>query len=225
MKKVKQIRPNEFYIFKGRSNANSCFIEKLIHAKQFLIYANYFLRGYLKIYDYIITKDGWAMIVKIKRKEMILNSGQLEVEEIWRIVSERIRLFLSTFVRVTNNEKGRTGCLVHSGYERFYFERLGEAMEYIDKMRNQQIKLYSKKKKYRSLKTHYRISSAVAKGSIFLCSKDLRKKSFDRRVLGEVFDFIDLKKLLVQKMVFSTLSLHKTSFSSNLLIKNQNNSS
>jgi len=51
MEKIKKVETGHFYLFQGHSNANSCFIEKLQHAKTFLLYANYFLNGYLKIYD------------------------------------------------------------------------------------------------------------------------------------------------------------------------------
>ena len=210
MQKLKKIKANGFYVFHGKSNANSCFIEKIIHAKKFLIYANYFLKDYLSIYDYIITKEGWSMVVKIKSKKHLLTE-EIEGSEVWSIISERIRLFLSTFVRVTNKEKGRTGCLVHSGYERYYFESKNEALDYISRIRKQQIKFYSKKKKYRSLKTHYVISVNNAKGSIFLCSKEIRKLKKEVAEFADVIDFIDLQKLVVQKMVNSTLNLHHPS--------------
>ena len=201
MQKVKKIEANNFYVFSGRSNANSCFIEKIIHAKKFLIYANFFLKSYLSIYDYIITKDGWSMVVKIKSSKQIRKSSKSEDIEIWKIISEQVRLFLSIFVRVTNKKKGRTGCLVHSGYERFRFESKSEAIEYISRLRKQQVAFYSKKKKYRSLKTHYTIPMKIAKGSIFLCSKDIRKMRKEKLKFSEVIDFVDLRDLVALNKV------------------------
>jgi len=201
MKVIKEIKPNGIYVFSGRSNANSCFIEKLIHAKSFLVYANYFLKGYLKIYDYLITMDGWVMVVKINSKQSILQlnyDGQIEVR---KLISERMRLFLSTFVRVTNNEKSRTGALVHSSYNRFCFESKTEALIFIDKLRKQQLKLYSGRKKYRGLKTHYKIDSQVGKGSIFLCSRDLMKTNIKLNNIGEVLNFLDFENSVLQKMI------------------------
>jgi len=205
MKKIKHTQANGFYIFTGRSNANSCFIEKISHAKQFLIYGNYFLKGYLKIYDYVITRDEWILVVKIKSKKELIDRVGVDSEEVWRIISERMRLFLSTFVRVTNNQKGRTGCLVHSRYERMYFDSLDEAKVVIDKIRKQQIKFYNSRKKYRGLKIHYRIGVKLGAGSVFLCSKDRAEM---KRKLGEVFDFIDLGRLVLQNMVTFTHSTH-----------------
>lgn len=208
MKKLKEVQATGFYVFKGRSNANSCFIEKLCHARKFLLYANYFLKNYLVIYDYLISKDGWSMVVKVNNQKQIHKATGNNEEVIWRIISERVRLFLSTFVRVTNKEKGRTGCLVHSGYERYFFDNKEEALKYISDLRNKQIKFYSRKKKYRSLKTHYRISSDVSKGSIFLCSKELLKKKREVLEFSEIFDFVDLTKLVVEEFVNSTLIQH-----------------
>ena len=210
MKKVKKVKLNGFYVFQGRSNANSCFIEKIIHAKQFLLYGNHFLKGYLSIYDYVITRDGWVLVVKIKNKTHFGSSQVNDEERIWRTISEKMRLFLSTFVRVTNRSKGRSGSLVHSSYERYCFGTLNEAKVYIESIRKQQIKMYSKKKKYRSLKTHYKISSRIGKGSIFLCSRDVRKKGFEAKRMGEVFDFIDVTKTVLLKMIDFTNQAHNS---------------
>ena len=203
MNKIKKVHPNGFYIFCGKANANSCFIEKISHAKQFLIYANYFLKSHLTIYDYVINRDGWTIVVKIKR-----SNKNIANDAVWKVISERMRLFLCTFVRVTNRQKGRTGCLVHSSYERYYFETLKEAMSCIEKIRNQNIKNFAGKKKYRGLKSHYKISPKMGKGSVFLCSKELRKvkRKFFKKL--EVFNFIDLKKVVVQKMINHTLTYH-----------------
>lgn len=198
MKKIKKIKENGIYIFTGRANANSCFIEKINHAKKFLIYANYYLKDYLSVYDYIITKDGWSIVVKIKstaKSDRVI--GGIEVE-IWRLISERMRLFLSTFVRVTNRDKGRTGCLVHSSFDKYEFENKKDALFYIEKIRNQKIKFYSKRKKYRGVKTHYKISKLISKGSIFLCSKEVRRVNKKEVEFVELIDFVDLRKLVVE---------------------------
>lgn len=205
MKKIKKLQENGFYIFTGQSNANSCFIEKIIHARKFLVYANYFLLNYISIYDYLITKNGWTLLVKIKYKK---NNEINELDEVWRVISERMRLFLSTFVRVTNKQKGRTGCLVHSSYERYYFESKKEAMCYIAKIRNQKIKHYSKRKKYRGLKTHYKISINKIKGSIFLCSKEVRRKKTKMMDFVEVLELNSLRDLVVEKFVDYTINSH-----------------
>ena len=175
MKKIKQTQANGFYIFHGEVAANSNFIETVNEAKQFLIYANFFLKDYLTIYEYVITRHEWHIVVKLKSKkeifsrEVIDEGSQVGPQEIWRIVSERIRLFLSTYVKCINRMRGRTGTLVHSSYERYYFESLQEAKETIEALREQTWRFYKRKRKYRGKKKHYSIPKRLGNGSIFLC--------------------------------------------------------
>jgi len=175
------------------------------------------------VYDYIINRDGWMLLVKIHSEKMIADQENKKSLPIWKIISERMRLFLSTFVRVTNNSKGRTGCLVHRSYERIYFESYQEAKELIRKIKNQQIKLYNGRKRYRGLKSHYRISGRLGKGSIFLCSKDLKKGELKKGNAG-VFDFIGLKNIVLQKLVNSTISKHEIKISVNSTLNPSKNS-
>jgi len=213
MKKIKEIAGDQFYIFTGRSNANSCFIEKLSHGHTFLRYANYYLKDYIKVYDYIITRDGWAMALKINSKESILQISNKEDWPIWKIISEQVRKFLGTFVQLTNREKGRSGCLVHSSYEKYYFHSMEEAIAVINDMRQQRSRLYNGRKRYRGLKFHYRISKSVGKGSIFICSRDIRRKNL---VLGsmKMFEITGLRKSVVAKMIKSTINSHSNQKSS-----------
>lgn len=208
MKKIQKIKGEGFYIFQGRSNANSCFIEKLSQGHLFLTYANFYLKNYLTVYDYIINRDGWMMVVKIKSRKEILFNKNLVDGEVWRIVSERVRLFLSTFVKVSNRKKRRTGCLVHSSYERLYFESLSEAMKIINGVRQQSIKLYNGRKKYRGMKTHYRISKSIGKGSIFICSRDVRRHKEKVSKFGEMLSVKGMSKFVLQEILDFTLFTH-----------------
>jgi len=215
MKRTKEMQPDCYYLFEGKSAANTVFIENLKEAKQFCIYANYFLKGYLKVYEYMINQDGWVIIVKLCSESKIRSITNSETE-IWRIVSERIRLLLSTYVRVTNRWEGREGVKVKHGYRRYYFENLGEAKSYIKLIRNQQVKLYQKKRKYRGLKTHRAIPIRLGKGHIFLCSKWVRrgKKRVERKrcICEGSNGIIEFKDLVVQKMINSPLNHHSASF-------------
>ena len=191
-------------MFKGQSNANSCFIEKISQGELFLTYANFYLKEYLVVYDYVINQDGWALIVKINSKEKLeLQDNKFE-GEVWRIISERMRLFLGTFVQVTNARKRRTGSLVHSPYERFHFDNLKEAMTVINNIRQQEIKIYNGRKKYRGLKIHYKIKKSIGKGSIFLCSRDVRRKGAKALKFAEMLSLRGLSPLVVAKWINST---------------------
>ena len=211
MKNIKEMHAGCYYLFEGKASANSLFIENLKEAKQFCIYANYFLKGYLKIHEYLITEDGWMMIVKLKNKEAIQKLATFKTE-CWRIISERMRLLLSTYVRVTNKWERREGVKVKHGYKRYYFETLQEAKSCIKAIRKQQHKLFQKRKKYRGLKTHRAIPSKLGKGSIFLCSKWVgnwrkKKKARDGFIAGKV-SVIEFEELVVQDSIISTFYKH-----------------
>lgn len=210
MIKIRKTVANGYYLFQGRSSANSSFIEDLDEGKQFIIMANYYFRGYLKIHEYLLTQDGWNFIVKINSLEKLRkliptdSADTIKDELVWRIISERMRIFLSTFVKFTNNKQGRTGGKVHSSYERFMFQTLKEALGYIQKLKKGLINLSQGKKKYRPKKSHYRIPAKLGKGSIFLSSRKLKKRirRFEERL--EVLEIKRPKKHVLRKILKST---------------------
>lgn len=212
MKKIKKMQSECFYILQGKSNANSCFIERVSDGELFLTYANFYLKNYLTVYDYVINRDGWMLVVKIHARAILLELKGIEEGEEWRIVSERVRLFLATFVKVSNRKKRRTGGLVHSSYERYYFDTLGEAMQTINAVRQQRIKIYNGRKKYRGLKTHFKVKKAIGKGSIFLCSRDIRRAKEKVSKWGEMLSYRGLTKVVLVKMLNFTRSTHNPSF-------------
>ncbi len=183
---TKKVFPQGFYIFESRAAANSNYIENMSEAKLLLRYANYFLKDVLIIHDYVITRHGWLFAVKIKAPE---TQSDLKRYSYWRKVSNRVRLCISTYVRAVNFRRGRSGALVHSNFKKYAFNNLTHALSLLNKIRNQKIKLYQRRKKYRGIKYHYKVRKNRAKGSIFLCSKYLKKemKTLKDQVGSQVF--------------------------------------
>lgn len=215
MNKIKKTKANGFYVFKGQVSADSSFIECIPEARQFLIYSNYYLKKYLKVYDYIICQDGWQMIVKLKSKEEIYSAytnRKREGIEIWRIISEQVRKCLSSYVVHVNRRRGRSGSLVHSSYERFFFNSLAEANEEINKLRKRELKLGQKLNKYKGKKTHYEIPENLGKGSIFLGSDNYRKFS-NKKVRFELenFENNELTEVVLSNLIKSSKKLHSNS--------------
>lgn len=211
MIKIKKVSAKGYYLFQGKASANSSFIEDLEEGNQFIIRANYYFKGYLKIHDYLLTQDGWSFIVKINsansiKKLISLNNDEVfDSDEIWRIISERMRIFLSTFVKFTNKKQGRTGSKVHSTYERFMFETLKEAKSYIEKLRKGLIKQCQSRKKYRAIKSHYKISKKLGNGSIFLSSGKLSKRIEKCKEKLKVLEIKGFKKHVLKRLIKSTL--------------------
>ncbi len=204
MKRTKEVYKGGYYLFESKAAANSNYIESLSEAKQLIKYARYYLRHYLLIHDYVITRHGWQMVISINSP----NSKIDDSERVWIQISERIRLFLSSYVRCINRWRNRSGVLVASNYARYYFESMEEAEVHLKMVRNQQLRIYQKRKRYRGRKHHYRIGRKEALGSVFLCSKELDRTEEKgiRKVWGPIF--IGLTILVGQKLIKSTLKLH-----------------
>ncbi len=222
MQRIKKIQAKGFYLLKGEASANSCFIENLREAKLFIKLVNRYLKDYIKVHEYLLTAEGWLLQVTIKRKKKVLaaykkkkkrRQGIAHYTEVWRIISEQVRLMLAQYVIRTNRMEGRSGSKVKASYERFYFETAREARRFLHRMRNQEIKLRQRKKKYRKVKSHYTISKKEGKGSIFLCLKKLRggnnKRSYRRKIGLKCLEYRDLSILLLTKKVKSTLKVSK----------------
>ena len=78
----------------------------------------------------------------------------------------------------------------------------------INGVRQQKIKLFNGRKKYRGLKTHYRVSKSIGKGSIFICSRDVRRHKEKVSKFGEMLSVKDLSKLMLQEILDFTLFTH-----------------
>jgi hypothetical protein len=83
------------------------------------------------------TRDSKSLTAKyIKRCKR--NGKEINtkfIEETWRIVSEQVRIFHSTYAKAVNAIRGREGVLVQKRYKRYYFESVEEYEKYEEKMK------------------------------------------------------------------------------------------
>ncbi len=212
MIKTKKIYPKGFYILESNVAANSNYIEHLSEAKLLLNLLQKYTAGFLKIHDYLITRHGIQLAVRLKSEANIQKAFQyVSIErnnqelDSSRIISERIRLCLSSYVRTINYRRGRTGVLVHSNFNKYYFENLSEAKLHLENMREQLVCMYQRKKKYRGKKKHYTIQHEISKGSIFLCSKELKMQTKSLRKTQTLRDFTNI---VLPKLIKRTKSIH-----------------
>ena len=220
MIKTKEVFAQGFYIFESRATANSNYIENISEAKLLMRLAKMYLKEYVNIKDYLINRHGWQMAVSLKTEATIRKAYDRKVEarfgsehkqasqiEIWRIISEAVRLFISKYVQQINFRRKREGTLVKTSYERSYFSSLTEAKAHLGNLRRELIVMYQRKKKYRGLKSHYQIGRKAEKGSIFLCSKEIgvsdRRKSIAGREVGTY-----LRDLVLPDVIKSTRLAH-----------------
>lgn len=224
MKTTKEMYPGCLYLFEGEASASSCFIQNEEDAKQFIILSNQYLKDYIKIHEFNLTKDSWIMIITIRSKEKIKKSYLKRREQsktcdrkndhkkIWKIISEQMRLFLKHYVRTANKRCGREGSLVKEPFKRSYFESIEEAQQHVIELRRQLLKRQQKCKKYRGRKRFYKIAKKKIEGHIFLCScwKESKKtiREFIKKIEIDVSALIDFKDFMSLKSVGKTFELH-----------------
>ena len=219
MKKIKETQGSGFYIFESRATGNSNYIESILEAKRLLTYLNYFLKDFLFIHDYVISRHGFQIAVELNSSEKILSKAKqtknsinkFKHDEIWKIISEKIRLSISTYVRFANRNRKRKGTLVQEKYSRYYFESKNEAFVFMNRLRTKKMKSYQKKK-YRGVKSHYKISSKIAKGSIYLSSIEVKKSRSRNTIKFNYPVFKGIDKLVVLKLIENTINLHSPPF-------------
>lgn len=217
------MQARSLYLFKSVACSNTVYYEELEHTKIFLGLAQKHLNEFLTIHEYMLTKDGWMFLARLKSKNQILkayankrkklNKSPKDIP-VWQIVSEQIRLFLSSYVTKYNNSTGREGVLVKRPYQRFYFESKQEAMSIIQRIRRRVIGIQQTNKKYRAKRGHYRIPKTLGKGSIYLSS------GRSKRGAGKVWNRLELTVIqllkskvlaeMLNKAVKQTKTLHNS---------------
>lgn len=223
MKKVKKTRPGCLYLFKSLACSNTVYYEQLDDAKQFLVLANQYLKDYLFIHEYMLCKEGWVFVCRLKSEKNIQKAyakkrkrrGKApKSQAAWLIISEQMRLFIAKYVTQYNHSTGREGVLVKRSYERYYFETNKSAKRMMQGIRRRLVGLQQGKKMYRAKKGHYRIPKNLGKGAIYLSSRRKRGKGDKVRNSLElaVFQRISRKVLTkkMKKLIQLTQNTHKT---------------
>ena len=138
MKRIKKMQAEHIYLIEGAVTANSSFFENESDCKDFMRLADKHLGEYLSINSFQNNRDGWVMIITTKSAQEIRQAYDLRRVkskkckagcahyEIWRILSDQIRILLSTYVKITNATSGRRGGKVRGNYRRYVFESVAE---------------------------------------------------------------------------------------------------
>lgn len=222
MKKSKEMRAGCLYMFKSIACSNTVYFEALDNTKSFLQIANQHLKEYLHIHEYMLCKDGWVFIARLKSKENIQMAYAKKRKKykkppkeiaVWKIISEQVRLFIAKYVTHYNAITKREGVLVKRPYERYYFETLSEAKRVIKRIRRRLVGLQQGKKMYRAKKGHYRIPKKLGKGGIYLSSKRRRRVEGELRNELELSVFQRVKRKVltksIEKRIKFTLNTHQ----------------
>ena len=231
MQKLKQIEARGLYIFIGKSSANSSLIETKKEAFEMISSANSRFAGFLRIREHLISQDSWTFICEVEDEETIISTYLSKREasgrkyklpaltEIWRIVSEQVRNFLSRFVKFCNYERGRTGSLVHSNYERYYFENEEEALIFIAKIHEQNHDFSQYNCTYRPNSKRFHFTRKERIGHVFLCSKNLESLILlGFRGVGSIIRSRLIDDIL-RKLISLTISIHSNTLTTQNPVK------
>lgn len=213
MKKLKKMRPGCLYLFKSMACSNTVYYEQLNDAKQFLVLANQHLKDYLYIHEYMLCKDGWVFLGRLKSKDTINRAYTKKRQRknkmfkqlpVWKIISEQMRLFIAEYVTEYNGATGREGSLVRRPYQRYCFDTVQEAKRMIGRLRRRVVGLQQAKKMYRAKKGHYRIPEKLGKGGIYLSSRREKRQGGKVGDLLNMVVFQRLSKKVLAKLVENT---------------------
>lgn len=180
MKKIKEMQAEHIYLIRGASVANTAFFEREEDCKVFLELADHYLGQYLNITRFQNNRDGWVMVVTTKATDVIMKAYQLrrarskkckkefELKEVWQVLSDQIRIFLSTYVKRTNSATGRIGAKVRHRYERFVFESDAEAASTLTELEEAYYPLEQPEERYRPSDEQSTLTKKMIRTSIYM---------------------------------------------------------
>ena len=220
MKRIKKMHAEHIYLIEGAVTANSSFFENEADCKDFIRLADKYLGEYLWINSFQNNRDGWVMIITTKSVQTIRDAYHLRRSkskkckagcahyEIWRILSDQIRILLSTYVKSTNKKSGRTGGKVRGNYKRYIFESVEEAEQMKQKLSKQKHDQSQELKRYRPSKKLFSIKKRQLKRSIYMSCARLSSISNVRKLGMSCLNLAGLVISVLRYLVQSTFDHH-----------------
>lgn len=214
------MQPDQIYLIRSASTANSPFFETEADCKLFLRLADRHLSQFLSINRYQNNRDGWVMIITTASEEAIrlaykarrVRSKKCKPEcaftEVWRMLSDQIRIFLSIYVKTTNELTGRSGTKVRCRYERFVFESTEEAKEISDSLDREFYDQAQNKRRYRPTWRQHEIRKRLLQTSIYISCALLGAKEKAMELGMRCLVLCDFTQTVVRQLIKSTYKHH-----------------
>jgi len=217
---IKQMQANQIYLIEGASVANSPFFEIEADCKLFLSLADKYLADYLSINCFQNSRDGWVMIITTKSAEAIRSAYENRRKkskkckedcahhEIWRMLSDQIRILLSTYVKATNENTGRSGGKVSGKYKRFVFESVEEAEAVKEELLQQKYDQAQELEIYQPSNKLYRVKDTQKEQSFYMGCALLKSKELVRKLGMRCLDLAGSAIAVLRQLVKTTLDFH-----------------
>lgn len=220
MKKIKKMGAGHIYLIRGSSTANSALFEGIDDCQQFLELADHYLKEYLTVSSFQNSRDGWVMIVATKSEALIKQAysarrslskkckEEFELKEVWRMLSDQVRIFLSTYVKKINRRTGRKGAMVRHRYERFVFESEEEALQMKVKLEEERYNLEQPVERYRPSEEMSELQAVMVKTSIYMSCALLKTPEMLSKLGMACLDLGVLVSNVARQMIQNTFHHH-----------------
>ena len=220
MKRIKRMQADHIYLIEGAVTANSSFFENEVDCKDFMRLADKHLGEYLWINSFQNNRDGWVMIITTKSAQTIRDAYHLRRSrskkckpscahyEIWRMLSDQIRILLSSYVKMTNASTGRTGGKVRGNYKRYIFESVEEVKQMKETLSKQKYDQSQELKRYRSSKKLFSVKSKELKRSIYMSCARLSSVSNVLKLGLNCLNLAGLMMDVLRHLVHATFDHH-----------------
>ena len=155
MGRNQKLTPGNIFLIGSESVSNSLYFRKSSDIQYAHKVVNQRLSGILDVVDYLFTSKGWLLLVKLKSKTDILNyysrlksknKASLKKLDAKEIISEVIRLAISSIAGHINRSSKRKGALVQKAFKRFEIASISEIKKLMNKMKRKQIILSNQRK-------------------------------------------------------------------------------
>lgn len=220
MKKIKQMEADHIYLIRGCCVANTPFFENEGDCKEFLTLVDRFLRDYLRVMSFQNNRDGWVMIIATKSAAVIKQAykarravsrkcrQEFELKEVWQMLSDQIRILLSTYVKKTNQKTGRKGAKVRQRYERFAFDSVEEALAMEAMLEEAYYPLEQPEERYRPKDELSTLTKKMIRTSIYMSCALLRVPKKLKKLGMACLDLGLLKTDVARQVIQNTLLHH-----------------
>lgn len=205
MKETKIFHPRGFYLFESLASGNTSYFESEEEIRVFRIFLVRYLKKYVDIKRTFLSSEGYQVLIRIRGEAILRKLYKLRcnkkgiqpnkdfLKEVWRIVSDQVRIFHSVYAKWINRNRDRQGVLVQCRYKKYYFESKNSIDSYISQMeKGKEIKGQKNKR--------FRIAKKWKKAVDWL---KIRSMEFIGEHMGREF-----QAHVVGKIIKNTLSLH-----------------
>lgn len=210
----------QIYLIRGSSVSHTPFFEHQQDCRVFLELVDHYLKDYVSISSFQNNPNGWVMIITTKSAELIKKAykarralskkckKEFEFQEVWQMLSDQIRILLSTYVKKTNQATGRKGSKVRHRYERFVFESAQEALEVEAQLEEEFHPLEQPVERYRPSDALHDLREAMIATSIYMCCALLRVPEQLEKLGMSCLELGLLSQAIARNLIHSTLNHH-----------------